>query len=106
MKQKMSEYSYLRSLAYDQYEAKLIEQVDPIQEQIFDALKAGDFDRVMALESERTVAAISLFQERIRAEDIIRWLEIDTLLRSDGRSYPDVFENLSLGYPQIEGVII
>lgn len=106
MQPKMSEYSYLRSLAYDQYEARLMEQVDPIQEQIFEALKEGDFDRAMALESERTVVAISLFQERIRAEDVIRWLEIDTLLRQEGRNYPDVFENLSLGYPQIEGVII
>ncbi|MBD2488992.1 hypothetical protein [Aulosira sp. FACHB-615] len=103
----MSEYQYLRMLAFFEFSRKMAEQCEPIQQQINEALKIGDWERASELENQRSSIAADIFWERVRAEDIIRWLELDSDLRSRGDStYPDVFEKISAGFPIAEGMRI
>ncbi|MBD2437384.1 hypothetical protein [Nostoc sp. FACHB-110] len=92
----IGEYQYLRMCAFFEFSRKMMESCEPIQKQINEALSGGDWEKAAALEQERAGIAAQLFWERVRSEDIIRWLELDSLLRREGRSYPDVFERLSM----------
>ncbi|MCC5636365.1 hypothetical protein LC593_10935 [Nostoc sp. CHAB 5844] len=101
----ISEYQYLRMSAFYEYGAKMREFCEPIQRQINEALRIGDYETAATLEQKRSAIAAQIFWERVRAEDIIRWLELDSLLRLEGRDYPDVCEQLG-GSCQIEGMNI
>lgn len=103
----LNEYQYLRMCAFFEFSRKMMEFCEPIQEQINKALKVGDWEQAAELENRRSKIAADIFWERVRTEDIIRWLEVDSGLRCNGETtYPDVFERLSIGFPVIEGVRI
>ncbi|MCC5641087.1 hypothetical protein LC593_35760 [Nostoc sp. CHAB 5844] len=88
--EKGSEYQYLRMCAFYEFGTKMREFCEPIQRQINEAVRSSDYETAATLEQKRSAIAAQIFWERIRAEDIIRWLELDSLLRLEGRNYPDV----------------
>ncbi|MBD2364473.1 hypothetical protein H6G36_25425 [Anabaena minutissima FACHB-250] len=93
----MNEYQYLRAIAYDRFEADFRDltrffrkEEARIKSEISDCI-LQQFE-LEILKMRREYLAHQLYLERIRAEDIIHWLAMDTQLRQDGLTYPDQHE--------------
>lgn len=104
----MNEYQYLRALAYDRFEAEYREMARWVRGEI-DRIRLETSDNLLLqqveleiLEEKRKLLTSQLLMERMRAEDIIHWLMMDTQLREDGLNYPDQYEqNTILRYVPI-----
>ena len=88
----MSEYDYMRSLILWRYQAKRDEIFSTLRQLHQSALLAGDYDRTILLAARHKLEQDNICRECQIAEDIINWLELDSELRKEKLTYPDVFE--------------
>ncbi|MEW5859543.1 MAG: hypothetical protein AB1861_19500 [Cyanobacteriota bacterium] len=88
----MSEYEYMRSLVYWRYQAKRDEIFLHLRELHQTAVLEGDYDRAILLAARHKQEQDNNCRECEVAEDIINWLELDSELRLEKLTYPDVFE--------------
>lgn len=88
----MSEYEYLRLLVYWRYQGKRDEAFLLIKSLHKSALAEGDYDRAILLQARHAQEQENLCRECETAEDIISWLELDSDLRKENLTYPDIFE--------------
>jgi hypothetical protein len=105
----MNEYDYLEWLIEERFFSKRERITYPIQDLAREALKNGwDIEAASELEQLVKISHQRLWDEKLRALWILHWLKRDTqtdssrsggllqtrvLLRADGKTYPDVYEN-------------
>lgn len=89
---KYDEYDYLRLCVDWRYFAQLEALIDPIHEAHKEAIASKDWDKAFALEALQNKAQNQLIEQRLRARDIIFWLQIDNDLRRHDLSYAGVME--------------
>ncbi|MBH8566695.1 hypothetical protein I8748_31860 [Nostoc sp. CENA67] len=90
----MNEYRYLRLCVMWQYQAQVEAIVDKLHDRHKLALIEGDKELAYVLEIERDITHQKLYADRLRLEEIIRWLEFDADLRKIGETYPSAMEGL------------
>ncbi|WP_143861859.1 hypothetical protein [Nostoc linckia] len=77
----------------DRYCTSVEALVHPIHDLHKRSLLKGDMQSAEFFEAARNAIQQKLFSERIRSQDIIHWLKLDTELRQMGeQTYPDVME--------------
>ena len=86
------EHDYIRQLIMDRWWGEVECFVYPLRDSSRQHLFSGRLGEVIALETQAAHLAQHLMNERTRAEDQLRWLELDTALRSEGKNYPNVYE--------------
>jgi hypothetical protein len=87
------EYEYLRSLSFSRYQAEREQVLIEFTKLHTLALKESDYDRVILLKAGYRTTQEKLFIKYLRSEQIISWLLLDSELRQDGLTYPDIFES-------------
>ena len=88
----MNEYDYMRSLVLDRYQAKRDEAFISLRTLHQSAVTSCDYDRAILLGATHDDIQSRLCMECITAEEIISWLEIDSDLRKENLTYPDIFD--------------
>jgi hypothetical protein len=90
----MTEYEYLEWLIEERFFSKRERITYPIQDLAREALKNNwDIEATSELEQLVKISHQRLWDEKLRALWILHWLERDTQLRAEGKTYPDVYEN-------------
>lgn len=87
-----SEYEYLKMLTFWRYQSQRDEAYVLFHSLHQAALSKCDYDRAILLKAGHKAMQEKLFSEFIRAEFIINWLEIDSDLRLEKLTYPDIYE--------------
>ncbi|HEY9642143.1 MAG TPA: hypothetical protein V6C57_16775 [Coleofasciculaceae cyanobacterium] len=92
-----SEYEYLCWLIYcDRIERESAES-DPLYAQHFAAYRQGDREESNRLWELATQRQSEIVEESRHREDIVSWLHLDSELRKENKTYPDVYERYSDG---------
>jgi hypothetical protein len=88
----LNEYDYLRAIAHWRYVDSREEALLSIEILHQAALKNQDYDRAILLAAAHKEIQKKLFTQYVRAEDIINWLQLDSDLRQENLTYPDIYE--------------
>lgn len=88
----MNEYQYLEQLILDRYDRLCEELIIPLLEKHKQAIISGEYVKVLSIQNDIDNTRIKLLEQKMRAEDIIHWLNIDTCLRRAGTNYPTIME--------------
>jgi hypothetical protein len=91
----MNEHRYLREFISDRFLSQIMAIGSHYRPLIAEASARGDDLEADFLQAKKQYLFHQAFLEKIRAEDVIHWLEIDNFLREGGKSYPDEYENCS-----------
>lgn len=75
-----------------QYFVEVDRELDPLYEVGWEALRARDIDRRTDIDWLIREKQMELCQRRWRREEILNWLYLDSELRKEGKTYPDVYE--------------
>lgn len=87
-----SEHEYLWSLIQDRYFAEDAAEVAPLYEAGWQALTERNLDRRRDIDRLINRKRWDLCHRRWRREEILNWLWMDSELRREGKTYPDVYE--------------
>jgi hypothetical protein len=90
-----SEHYYLQNCVNDRYWLERGSLRETYSEKINQALHSRDWILADRLEQEESLAEGKLIAQKQRSEDIICWLRLDTALRQEGKTYPDVYERVA-----------
>ena len=99
------EHDYIKQLIVDRWWGEVECFVYPLRDSSRQHLFSGRLGKAIVLETQAAHLAQHLINKRTRAEDQLRWLELDTALRSEGKNYPDVYErcaNRTLNFHEFE----
>jgi hypothetical protein len=88
----VDEYQYLQACVDSRYWIARAKLNEYYAAKIKRACEQGDLALECQLEQEESVAVRELVAQRWRGIDIIAWLTLDTALRQEGKTYPDVYE--------------
>lgn len=88
----MSEHYYIRALIIDRFETEYKAIASTYQPLIDQARLQRDDLEIELLKSKREFFLEQILIERIRAEEIVYWLEQDTQLRKLGTSYAESWD--------------
>lgn len=88
----MNEHDYLRSFIMEQFDYEITAKVDLLHDEHKFMLLQKNYSEAERLEKLRDRVLQELYIKRARAEEIINWLQLDSQLRNEGTTYPDVRE--------------
>ena len=86
------EHDYIRQLITDRYWGQVEEQINLLQSQQKELLNRCRYLELDALGEEVENLVQQLRNKRASTEAKLHWLELDSLLRLDGKNYPDFVE--------------
>ena len=93
MNGKYDEYKYMRLLVFWRYQTQREEAFILFKRLQELALNKSEYEKVAFLREKHEAIQERLFYECNRAEQIISWLELDSELRQEQLTYPDIFES-------------
>ncbi|MBD2440597.1 hypothetical protein [Nostoc sp. FACHB-110] len=88
----MNEHDYLRDFIMERFNYAVIATVDPLHDEHKLMLLQNNYSEADKLEKLRDKVLQELYIKRARSEEIINWLQLDSQLRDEGTTYPDVRE--------------
>lgn len=88
----VSEYDYLEWCIDDEYFERGEELDREWKEMHQSAVKRGDIEEMTYIEYVKGQELMVEHTRRVRRMDIVRWLKLDTELRTEGTTYPDIHE--------------
>lgn len=94
MSEPLTEHEYIGYLIVTRWWSELERLVSPLQDQARFCFQAGQFLEGIALNEQAAQIINLLFEERRASEDRIYWLKLDSQLRLEGKTYPDVYEGV------------
>jgi hypothetical protein len=87
-----SEYEYIDWTIQQQYFLEQETLLHPIEDEYWNAYTSGDRTLANELWEKAQQLRQELCERFRRKEDILDWLNLDTQLRAEGKTYPDVYE--------------
>lgn len=88
----LSEYEYLECCIFDDYFERGEELDREWKEMYQSAVRRGDIQRMACIEYLKGQELMVEHARRTRRMDLVRWLKLDTELRAEGTTYPDIQE--------------
>lgn len=89
----MQEHKYIKELIIDRWWSELEQRVHPLQNEARRTLCEGKYEQAIAIENQVARLLQQLMDERMAAEKRLHWLEMDAKLRTEGKTYPDVYDS-------------
>lgn len=88
-----SEYDYLSWSAYQEKRRLEKDVLEPLENRYWQAYCSGDRPLASQLWEQCYQLRCDLSEQHRRREDILYWLYLDSQLRTEGTTYPDVYES-------------
>ena len=93
MKGITDEHEYIEALISERYWSDVERLVYPLNDQARQHLVDSNQDAAINLEAQADQIQQALMNERNNSFDRLHWLKLDTELRLEGKTYPDVYES-------------
>ena len=88
----LSEHKFIEQLIVIRWWSDVERLVHPLENQARECFKNKQFLEGCNFQKQARAMSQKLLEERRASEDRIYWLQLDTQLRLEGKTYPDVYE--------------